>query len=107
MQRGGQGIRAEVGRYSTLERPTILDDWPGNLVAGSHKLLHRSTPIEPIAAGVPAHGGDTKRVEAAQEGEHRGILDLRSPAGAAADDRHTFGRSNTLFPGLGGDGEGI
>jgi hypothetical protein len=64
MQCGGQGIRAEVGRYSTLERASILDYWPGHLVAGSHKLLHRSTPIEPVAAGVPAHGGDTERIEA-------------------------------------------
>jgi hypothetical protein len=31
-------------------------------------------------------------VEAAQEGEHNGILELLAPAGAAADDRHIAGR---------------
>jgi|SRR5580704_2235871 hypothetical protein len=30
-----------------------------------------------------ADRGDTKRIEAGQEGEHNGIPDLRSPAGAA------------------------
>jgi hypothetical protein len=70
----GRELEPRSGGYSTLERPSILDYWPGHLVAGSHKLVHRSTPIEPIAAGVPAHGGDTERIEAAQEGAHGGIL---------------------------------
>jgi hypothetical protein len=39
-----------------------------------------------------ADRGDTKRIEAAQEGEHSGIPHLRSPAGAAADNRHIAGR---------------
>jgi hypothetical protein len=35
-----------------------------------------------------AGADDTQRIQAAQEGEHRGILELRWPAEAAADDRH-------------------
>ena len=49
---------------------------------------HRAGPRQ--CAG--ANRGDTKRVEAAKEGEHSGIPHLRSPAGAAADDRQIAGR---------------